>query len=377
MRLADYIEGNLEPIVAAWEAFAGTCVAAGQRMKPLELRDHAAEILRACVSDLRTPQTREEQSAKSKGLAPTLPDAPETAAQTHAILRAKHGFNVEQLASEYRALRASVLRLWLDTHPDDASTLDDVVRFNEAIDQALAESIAFFRHQVERTRNLLLGMLGHDMRTPLQTIQLTARMLADLNAGGPVSKSAERLITSGAQIQHLLDDLLDFSRTQLGLGIRVSPKPANLEKLCADEVDQIRAGHPDRRVELAVAGDCSGSWDARRLRQVVSNLVVNALKYGDPDETVRVELDGAGADVHIKVRNVGGLRNEAGDLFEPLSRGVATGADATDTSLGLGLFIVKEIIRAHGGVVDGGSRDGETVFTVSLPRTAALAARGE
>src|SRR5689334_12139315 len=156
MRLADYIERNLGQIVGLWEEFAATIVPAAQQMRPLELRDHAEEILRACVTDLRTPQTREAQSAKSRGLAPTLPDAPETAAQTHAILRAKHGFDIEQLASEYRALRASVLRLWLDAHPADASTLDDVIRFNEAIDQALAESIGFFRHQVERTRNLLL-----------------------------------------------------------------------------------------------------------------------------------------------------------------------------------------------------------------------------
>src|SRR5689334_17578109 len=126
MRLADYIEQNLGQIVASWEEFAATIVPAAQRMKPLELRDHAEEILRACVNDLRTPQTREEQTAKSRGLAPTRPNAPETAAQTHAILRAKHGFDIGQLASEYRALRASVLRLWLDTEPAGTSTLDDV-----------------------------------------------------------------------------------------------------------------------------------------------------------------------------------------------------------------------------------------------------------
>jgi signal transduction histidine kinase len=328
-------------------------------------REPSIPNLRSGVADLRTPQTREAQSAKSKGLAPKLPDAPETAAQTHAILRAKHGFDIEQLASEYRALRASVLRLWLDAHPADDSTLDDVIRFNEAIDQALGESIGFFRHQVERTRNLLLGRLGHDMRTPLQTIQLTARMLADLNAGGRVSQSAERLITSGAQIQNLLDDLLDFSRTQLGLGIRVSPTAQNLAALCAEELDQIRAGHPDRIVDLTVSGDCSGSWDGRRLRQVVSNLVVNALQYGRAEEPVRVDIDGTGKEVHLNIRNAGDLPNSAGDLFEPLARG---GADVSETSLGLGLFIAKEIVRAHGGHVDGRSKDGETVFTVSLLR---------
>jgi signal transduction histidine kinase len=370
MRLADYIESNVGPIAEQWEKFAATRLPAADRMQPLELRDHVEELLRACVADLRTVQTQEQQSAKSKGLAPTLPNAPETAAQTHAILRAKHGFDIKQLASEYRALRASVLRLWLDAYPPDPSALEDMGRFNEAIDQALAESVAFFSYQVERARNLLLGMLAHDMRTPLQTIQLTARALADLNADVPVSRSAERLIASGARIQYLLDDLVDFSRMQLGLGIRVMPYAANLEAVCREELDQIRAAHPGRRVELTVTGDCSGSWDARRLRQVVSNLVVNALKYGRPQEPVRVELEGADNHVRIKVRNAGSLRDTSGarDLFEPLTRGAAERSDEAGSSLGLGLYIVKELVRAHGGDVDASSNDGETVFTVSLPR---------
>ena len=377
MRLADYIESNFKPIIEQWEAFAATRLPAAEHMKVLELRDHAEEILRACVADLRTPQSRAQQSAKSKGLAPILLNAAETAAQTHAVLRAKHGFDIQQLASEYRALRASVLRLWLDAYPVEPSALDDIIRFNEAIDQALAESIAFFSRQVERTRNLLLGMLGHDMRTPLQTIQLTSRALVALNAGGPVSKSAERLIASGAQIQHLLDDLLDFSRTQLGLGIRVTPHPANLETLCVEELDQIRAAHPGRRIELSVAGDCSGLWDARRLRQVIANLVVNALKYGLPDESVHIKLHCVDDDIRIEVRNTGTLpqTNEAGELFEPLSQGAAERPDAGDSSLGLGLYIVKEIVRAHGGEVDARSKDGETVFTASLPRNSSTKGR--
>ena len=98
---------------------------------------------------------------------------------------------------------------------------DDVIRFNEAIDQALAESISFFSVQVDQARNLLLGMLGHDMRSPLQTIQMTALYLANLNAGDKVSGAASRLIRSGARMQALLGDMLDFNRTNLGLGINI------------------------------------------------------------------------------------------------------------------------------------------------------------
>jgi len=367
MRLADFIRRDMERILAQWEAFAATCVPASARMRPLELRDHAQQILEAIAVDLGTPQTADEQRAKSLGLAPA--PARETAAQTHAVLRARSGFDIEQVASEYRALRASVLRLWMDACLPEPPFLEDVIRFNEAVDQALAESIAHFTAQVERARNLLLGMLGHDMRTPLQTIQMTAVALARLNAGEKVSESAARLIASGGQMQSLLEDLLDFSRTQLGLGINVAPHPADLGDVCSEELDQIRGAHPARRVELAVSGDCQGWWDGKRLQQAIGNLVVNALKYGMADHPVRVEVSGDASDVRLEVRSAGGVTGGTVEqLFQPLARGADERSDPADSSLGLGLYIVSEIVKAHGGRIEARSDDSETVFAVSLPR---------
>ena len=201
MRLADFILRDMESIVAQWEAFAATLLPAAANMQSLALQDHAQQILQAVAKDLSTVQTREAQAEKSMGRAPLLIGAPETAAQTHALLRARGGFDINQLAAEYRALRASVLRLWMDDSRPDAPHPDDVIRFNEAIDQALAESVDFFSAQVEQARNLLLGMLGHDMRSPLQTVQITATYLAALNAGEKVSGAAARLIRSGARIE--------------------------------------------------------------------------------------------------------------------------------------------------------------------------------
>src|SRR5690606_13990724 len=129
----------------------------------------------------------------------------ETAAQTHATLRAGSAFDIEELASEYRALRASVLRLWADHGGGEALHVEDMVRFNEAVDQALAESIQFFDAQVERSRNLLLGMLGHDMRGPLQAILMTARTLDAIDAGGAVAVASSRLLRSGERMRVLLD----------------------------------------------------------------------------------------------------------------------------------------------------------------------------
>lgn len=237
MRLADFILRQSEPILAQWEAFAASLVPAAAIMEPSALRDHAPEILRAVAKDLQTAQTREAQYEKSVGRAPAPINATETAAQTHALLRARSGFNIKQLTAEYRALRASVLRLWMDDCAPDAPHLDDVIRFNEAIDQALAESVDFFSAQVEQSRNLLLGMLGHDMRSPLQAIQMTASYLEALNAGEQVSDAAGRLIRSGARMQALLDDLCDFNRTRLGLGISVIPKRVNLADVLAEDLE--------------------------------------------------------------------------------------------------------------------------------------------
>ena len=370
MRLGDFILRDMEPILARWVAFAGTRLPAADHMAPLELRDHAQQILEAIVLDLATAQSAAQQSDKSMGLAPVVADAPETAAQTHAVLRAKSGFNIEQLASEYRALRSSVLTLWMEACLPEAPLLDDVIRFNEAIDQALAESITFFSAHVTKSRNLLLGMLSHDLRSPLQTIQMTAQYLRELQGSDDVGQAAVRLINSGARMQELLDDLIDYNRTELGLGIRVSPKAdVDLATLCAEELDLIRAAFPDRAVGLQVAGDCRGAWDGGRIQQLVNNLVVNAIHYGDGDGTTAVAVRGEGAEVHIAVANAGRTidRDTLAHLFEPLRRGAA-GSRTNDAGLGLGLYISNEIAKAHGGSITVTSENERTVFAVRLPR---------
>jgi len=373
MRLSQFISNEKEAIVAEWESFAATLMPAAQGMSSLELRDHAGQILEAVTRDLSTPQTRQAQFDKSRGLAPAMEHAPETAAQTHAVLRARHGFDINQLCAEYRALRAVVLRLWLDGGGAEPAELEDVIRFNEAIDQALTESVSFFSSQVDRSRNLLLGMLGHDMRSPLQTIQMTAHHLSKLNDGQDIGAAAARLIRSGARMQGLLDDMLDFSRTKLGLGIRVSPACVDVADLVADELDQLRIAHGEHTIELDVTGDTRAPCDRRRIQQLLGNLVGNAIKYGEPTAAVQVVITGGDREISIAVRNRGPAipPSVLCRVFEPLERGPAAEARAgTQDSLGLGLYIAREIARAHGGEVDARSDESETVFTVRLPRGA-------
>jgi signal transduction histidine kinase len=372
MRLAEFILTDMETILAEWEMFAATQLPAAVSMTSLALRDHARQILEAVVKDLQTTQTKQAQADKSKGKGPQLSKAPETAAQTHAVLRAQSGFNINQLVAEYRALRASVLRLWMDAHPTVDTRLEDVVRFNEAIDQAIAESVDFFSTQVEQARNMFLGILGHDMRSPLNTILMTATYLAAMNAGANISEAASRLIRSGASIKALLDDLVDFNRAQLGLGIKMTLADTDLSALFEDEVDQLRGSHPDRLIELEVSGDTRGCWDGPRLQQLLRNLVSNGIKYGAADGTIRVVLTGGQEDVLCEVTNNGPAieRSVLERIFLPLERGLdrSDSRNGDGESLGLGLYIVREIARAHGGEVAVRSGEAETVFTVSLPR---------
>jgi len=372
MRLSEFIPSDMEGILADWEAFAATQLPGAADMKPLELRDHAQKILEAAAKDIIQPQTQDEQTEKSKGLANPLINACETAAQTHAVLRARDGFDIAQMTAEYRALRASVLRRWVNACEPARTDLQDMIRFNEAIDQAIAESVSAFSTQVEQSRNFFLGMLGHDMRSPLSAILLSAGYLSKLNAGDRISDAAKRITNSGSRMQALLDDLVDFNRTKLGLGINITPTALDLREVFESGLQQLRAANPAREIQLAVNGNVRGYWDGGRLQQLLDNLVVNAIKYGVVDAPIRVTLCGDIDEVVLAVSNRGpviesGLRKQ---IFDPLMRGPppSNPTQESDASLGLGLFISRQIAIAHGGSIEVDSDAVETVFTVRLPR---------
>lgn len=372
MRLAEFIETNTEEILSAWEAFARTLMPAAGVLDAAALRDHAEQILITVARDLGTSQSRSEQAAKSRGEAPRSSQDPETAAETHAVLRATSGFTMQQMVAEYRALRASVLRLWEDAYEPGPDTLRDVTRFNEAIDQAVAESVNFFTLEAERARNVFLGVLGHDLRGPLNAILLTSRLLSQLNDGTPVSAVTARLIRGGERMRQLLDDLLDYSRASLDLGIAIAPASMDLALACQEEIELQRAAWPETTVELTTEGPTQGVWDASRLKQVLGNLIANAAKYGERGTPIIVRLVGNDDGVILFVENTGPAISVAGmqGLFEPLKRGAHGDLQHERTSLGLGLFIVRQIVHAHGGTVTLSSADAKTVFQVTLPRNA-------
>jgi len=199
MRLAQFITENIEDILVEWEAFAASLLPAGQTMTRLALRDHATQILLAVAADIETNQTDLEQAYKSQGFV-TIAEATRTAAMTHGALRHLAGFDLRQLAAEFRALRASVLRLWLKRGVQDDSAVYQMTRFNESIDQALAESISNYSDEVARSRDTFLAILGHDLRSPLSAIANSSLYLGSpglLPAGAPLEdRKSTRLNSS-------------------------------------------------------------------------------------------------------------------------------------------------------------------------------------
>jgi len=368
--LADFVEHHAETIIDQAITFAKS-VDATRQMDEAALRDHLPEIIETIVADLRTPQTRAEEIAKSEGRAPVPGDRPRPAAATHALHRAHSGYSISNLVSEYRALRASVLRLWADACDGHPAALEEVARFNEAIDQAIAESVSHYAGEVERWRNIFLGVLGHDLRSPLGAILMTSELIARTAVDVPMATAAQRLIRSGERMRQLLDDLLVFNRAQMGIGFEVRKQDVDLADACREEVELLRASMPETRIDFHAPAPVRGMFDAGRVREALANLVVNAHKYGTHGSGIRVELRDAGSRAELVVANTGDpLSVEMLDvMFEPLRRGGVSGGKFERTSLGLGLFIVNQIAQAHEGSIRARSDEGETIFELHLPRS--------
>jgi len=375
MTLASFIEENIDAIVTEWESFAVTLRPASETMTTLQLRDHAREILLAMASDLQTAQTDLQQTHKSKGWAPVL-DGRETAATTHGALRHHVGFDLRQLAAEYRALRASVVKLWREHRSkDEDALLDEVNRFHEAVDQALAESIASYSDEVASSRDTFLAILGHDLRSPLSVVSMSAEYLA---ASGRVAgeglPSLDRIKRSVRTMSLMIRDLLEFTRTRLGKPIPIAPLAYDVGQVCEVAHDEVQAAHPDCVFDLEMEGDLRAQVDPARLGQVLSNLLNNAIQYGSPGSPIILSARGQPAIVEIDVKNEGPAIPEHAlqVIFNPLVqlRAENGGPPAPlSTSLGLGLFIAREIVTGHGGTlqVESSTSDG-TVFRVRIPR---------
>jgi signal transduction histidine kinase len=216
-------------------------------------------------------------------------------------------------------------------------------------------------------KEIFLGILGHDLRNPLNTILTTARlMIARREVASETQRRVDRMITSGVRMERMIAQLLDLSRARLGGGIPVTPAPTDLVALVSKIVDETRLAHPSRALELHLEGPCQAMVDGDRFEQVISNLLGNAVAHGD-ERPIRVSIRTQGGHARIVVHNYGKAIAPAfmPMLFDPFQR---ERPEARSGGLGLGLYISERIVAAHGGTIDVESTaESGTRFEVTVP----------
>ncbi|GHA77342.1 two-component sensor histidine kinase [Lysobacter bugurensis] len=375
----------MDDILHEWDTFARQVAPEGSGMSDVALRDHAREMLEGIVQEMAHahPRSADERRLRSREGGDAF-EAGSAAAQ-HGDQRQSADFTLLQLSAEFRVLRETVMRLWLPTIERlDAGCADEIVRFNEALDRALAESIVAYSDRTNQTRELFLAVLGHDLRAPLATLALSGALLArpDLPDGrqGVIAGN----VTRATQLmQRIVNDLLGFTRTQLGKGLPIERGRTSLQQVIKDALEDARAAYPNTRFECDIDAALVGDYDGTRLYQLFVNLLVNAAQHGAADTPVRIEAHRVGERHVVHVTNEGVPIPDAAlhSIFKPLVQLDSEG-DGDDgrprTSLGLGLFISREIAEGHDGTIAVRSNPAQgTRFTVDLPCSADAAHSGD
>lgn len=343
------------------------------------LRDHAAEMLTAMATDLEQTQTDSEREIKGKGDAVVDPELPRTAAEDHGLARAERGFTMEETFAEYRALRASVMRHYVAAGEHDrTSDVEEVIRFHEAIDQALAESITEYARAIHQYRDMFLAVLGHDLRSPLNAVSNASAVLSEYaELSERDGKLAKTIAHSAKAMSRLVDDLLEYTSGELGGGITLRRAATDLEEIGKDVVREVRVSRPGIEIRLQTEGDLVGDWDPGRIRQALSNLITNAARHARTGSPVRVaiECDEDAGEVIAAVHNQGAPISPGQQelIFQPF-RGVAGEEENLEKQggrMGLGLYITRRMAEAHGGTVHvESSADDGTTFYLRLPKKA-------
>lgn len=227
-------------------------------------------------------------------------------------------------------------------------------------------------HEVRETLRLnemFYAALGHDLRNPLSAMMTGAALLIHRATDEKTMAIGNRILTSGSRMTRMIEQLLDLARARLAGGIPLTPAPANLRTVAEKVVAEHQATEPDRTITIETTGDLEGSWDEPRVAQVLSNLLTNALQHGAADGPVAVRLDGCRPhEVVLAVINPGVIPHAMmAHLFEPFRSGRPV--QRRSEGLGLGLYIVEQIVKAHHGDIHVRSSEPEgTVVEVRLPR---------
>ncbi|HEY7792033.1 MAG TPA: HAMP domain-containing sensor histidine kinase [Vicinamibacterales bacterium] len=328
----------------------------------------APSILRGCVPDMLDRLA--DASEQGEGGPAVLGDLPER----HASLRFQLGYDFRQVVSEYRRLREVIVGLYADSGalpPESVPALKSVAMLNAGIDHAVASAGDQFARECNYERELFIAMLGHDLRTPLNGILSNSQALSTRpgRLDETTQKTARRIEASAERMERMIRQLLDFTRYRLGGALPLSLSSVDARGLVIQAVQETQGSRADRVVHCtaeAAAGDFLVRWDPDLMRQVLGNLVHNALIHGtDP---VVAGMKDNGDEILLSISNGGEIPPEMRPrLFGAFS---ADGSERSESGLGLGLYIVQRIVRAHGGEVNAESANGRTTMRLRLPRRA-------
>lgn len=371
MRLAEFIEKNKDKIIDEWVQFAGENIKSAKELDLEEVRDHVSQMLEAISKDMKSPQTDREQENKSKGNK-EVQEGNDTAAKQHGAQRVDMGFDIVELSSEFRALRASVLRLWSrEKSRENAAEkeVQDIIRFNEAIDEAWMYSLERFHNKVDESKNWFLAVLGHDLRNPLAAISGVQHVLKlSPNLSEKELKLVNRTEASAKRMAELIKNLLELTNLRLGSGMTIKKTSTDFSKQAEMVLQEFQFSYPNATFHLLTPGPVQGEWDLVRTNQLMTNLIGNALRHGTPGGPITVKISGDVGNVIFSVHNNG--KPIPNEIQEKIFHGFFhDNKKASNESYGLGLYIVKEVVDRHNGKISlESTKNNGTTFTVILPR---------
>lgn len=353
---AGHIRSHKNEIAETWErTVLGDDLPALRHLNHGALVDHLPDVLDALAAWL-------------DGDTPTAERGFAAFAEQHALARLALGIEIDVLHIEYARLRRAILHELLALGWSD-ELRDDLIPLNDAIDRAIYVAVRRYSEHREYMRERFIGILAHDLRNPLNATSMAVDALLESASLGSADRARVLMISRAAQrMERMIDDVLDFARGHLGGGIPVQRTADNLADIAHTAVEEATNAHPDRAIHVSTIGDLRGRFDRDRVLQALGNLITNAVRYGmDPIRVDAWESDQRDA-VFTRVTNA--ARERIPDamlatLFEPFRQA----DDQRQGSLGLGLYIVAEIARAHGGTCEVSSSESETSFTIRWPRT--------
>lgn len=331
------------------------------------LEDGVQHLISTFAAYTETADSAAEPSSDAPGAPREKGSTLIRAGELHAAQRLRHGYDIDDVIAEYRALRRSLLSIVLDTASPNQELLRDVVRLNDAVDQALAASSAWHSARLARSREVITASLGNDLHGPLGAMRASARYLLgrdDLDSA--CFDAAGRVLDGCSVIQPIIDDLLDFSRAGLAAALPMHTRQVVLSKLYESAVEDLKTAHPDADIRFTCADEVIGKWDEVRMVQMIGELVANAMTDNRRGDTVSIALapDDAGNAV-LTVQNF----EQAFDaeslpfMFDPVGKA----QDAGDGP-GRGLFIANEIaVAQRGSIAVDSSVAGGTTYVVTLP----------